>query len=360
MTAIFRRVLFTLVLPAMLLLGGCLGGTTTQTPADDDHARAAELAAEAERFAAQAEENEVAWAGQSPGDRTAPPPIPPTVRRTELPAPPRPAPPRDTDDPDPDAGESQPDPEPRVVTVTREMSETEMTATLAERLLRDARSTDASLKPWLARAALAAVDPAYELSAADLSPLSAENRRLVTAYQRLFAQIGRSTGASAASDRQVLSDLAEELADAIDQHKPLTIRNLKLCKKVNGFGVYETFSKNVFLAGQSHPMIVYAELDHFRSDVGPDGKHLVRLTQEVVLYNDADGLPVWRQRPVAITDESYNRREDFFVVQVIRLSDRLTVGKYQLKVTITDEVGRSVDEATVPIQIVADPELAKP
>jgi len=358
MTAIFRRFSFTLVLPAALLLGGCLGGNTTQRSADDD-ARAAELAAEAERFASQADENDVAWAGQSQGNRTAPPPIPPAVRRTELPAPPPPDSARDTDAPD-DIDENQPAPEPRVVTVTREMTETEMTAALAERLLRDARATDVALKPWLARAALAAIDPAYELTAADLSQLSPENRRLVSAYQRLFARIGRSTGASAASDRRMLEDLAEELADAIDQRKPLTIGNLKLCKKVNGFGVYETFGKNVFLAGQSHPMIVYAELDHFRSDVGPDGKNRVRLTQEVVLYNDADGLPVWRQRPVAITDESYNRREDFFVVQVIRLSDRLTVGKYQLKVTITDDVGQSVDEATVPIQIVADPELAKP
>jgi len=353
MTATFRCFSFTLVLPAALLLGGCLGGNTTQRPADDD-ARAAELAAEAERFASQADENEVAWAGQSPGNRAAPPPIPPAVRRTELSAPPPPESARDTDTPDVSAA-----PEPRVVTVTREMTETEMTAALAERLLRDARATDAALKPWLARAALAAIDPTYELTAADLSQLSPENRRLVSAYQRLFAQIGRSTGASAASDRRMLEDLAEELADAIDQRKPLTIGNLKLCKKVNGYGVYETFDKNVFLAGQSHPMIVYAELDHFRSDVGPAGKNRVRLTQEVVLYNDADGLPVWRQRPVAITDESYNRREDFFVVQVIRLSDRLTVGKYQLKVTITDEVGQSVDEATVPIQIVADPELAQ-
>jgi len=264
-------------------------------------------------------------------------------------------------DPEPTPVVEQADPpKPEIVTVTREMTDEEMLATLAEQLSQQTRDSDPSLKPWLRRAALAAIDPKYELSATDLAALSEEDRRIVKAYQRLFAQIGQSTGRTSSADRQVLEDLAEELADAVDQRKPLTIRNLKLCKKVNGFGVYETFTRNTFLAGQVHPMIVYAELDHFRSDVGGNGKRRVRLTQEVVLYNDADGLPVWRQRPVAITDESYNEREDFFVVQVIRLSNRLTVGKYQLKVTITDEVGRSVDEATIPIQIVADAELTKP
>jgi hypothetical protein len=338
-------------------LGGCLGQATTESGDQPADTRAAEVAAEAERFAAQAEGSEVAWAGEpSQGNTTAPPPIPPTVRRTELVAPPdrnpHPTPTVTVEPTDP--------PAPQVITVTREMTDEQMLAALADQLTQQTRGANASLKPWLARAALAAIDPKYELSATELVALSEEDRRIVKAYQRLFAQIGQSTGRTSSADRQMLEDLAEELADAVDQRKPLTIRNLKLCKKVNGFGVYEAFAKNTFLAGQAHPMIIYAELDHFRSDVGANGKNRVRLTQEVVLYNDSDGLPVWRQRPVAISDESYNQREDFFVVQVIRLSNRLTVGKYQLKVTITDEVGKSVDEATIPVQIVADAALTKP
>jgi len=357
MTAFYRFTFITLVLAGAMAATGCLGGRTANEKKTGDDDRASELAAEAERFAAQADENDVAWAGQgADGSRTAPPPIAPTVRRSELPAPPtaQASPTADAEPTEPEA-----DPEPQVVHVTREMSQADMLSELAEQLSQQAKQADASLQPWLARAALAAIDPAYELPATDLSRLSEEDRRIVTAYQRLFAQLGSASGQTTDASRRQLEDLAEELADAVDQRKPLTIRNLKLCKKVNGFGVYETFNKNTFLAGQSHPMIIYAELDHFRADVGANGKNRVRLTQEVVLYNDSDGLPVWRQRPVAITDESYNLREDFFVVQVIKLSDRLTVGKYQLKVTITDEVGRSVDEATIPLQIVADPELAK-
>jgi hypothetical protein len=211
-----------------------------------------------------------------------------------------------------------------------------------------------SLRPWLARAALSVIDPAHELTAAELDQLSPEHRRTVTAYQRTFAQLGRTLGDGNAADARALRRAASELADQLDEQQPLTIRNLKLCKRVKGFGVYQTFERNVFLARREHPVIVYAELDHFGHRTESDGRHAVELTQEIVLYNESDGLPVWRQKPTRIVDRSYNIREDFFVVQVVRLSPRLTVGKYRLKVTITDEVGQTIDEASMPIRIVAD------
>ena len=42
---------------------------------------------------------------------------------------------------------------------------------------------------------------------------------------------------------------------------------------------------------------------------------------------------------------------------MIRLPARLSVGKYLLKIRITDQHGGSLDEATMPIQIVADQAL---
>lgn len=226
---------------------------------------------------------------------------------------------------------------------------------LRRRLADADESGNAGLRPYLARAALSAIDPAHGLTEADLAALSTDQRRLVLAYQRVFSQMGRGLGRDVRADRQLLEDLAMELADQAAAAQPLTIRNVKLCRRVTGFGQYQAFDRSVFLARRSHPVIVYAELDHYQTDVESDGRRVARLTQELTLYNDADGLPVWRQRPVEIVDRSFNRRRDFFIVQVVNLSDRLTVGKYLLKVTITDQIGNAVDEASVPIQIVADP-----
>ena len=147
---------------------------------------------------------------------------------------------------------------------------------------------------------------------------------------------------------------AEELHEQVQQAQPLRIRNARLCKRVNGYGVFEPFDDHAFLAGRENPVIVYAELENFATKATAQGRHVVRLKQQIVLYNESDGLAVWRVRPTDIVDRSRNRRRDFFVVQIIHLPDKLTVGKYMLKVTITDRVGEEVDEATIPLRILAD------
>ena len=174
-------------------------------------------------------------------------------------------------------------------------------------------------------------------------------------YQRAFTRIGRSiTGKDAAEDRQALRLAAEELNEQLQSNQKLRIRRAELCVKVSGYGIYTPFASHTFLAGREHPVIVYAELDNFRAEPEADGLYTVRLTQEIVVYNEADGLAVWKVKPTEIVDRSRNRRRDFFVVQIAQLPDRLSVGKYILSLTVTDLHGQALDEAKIPIQIVAD------
>jgi hypothetical protein len=237
------------------------------------------------------------------------------------------------------------------------LDQRELVKRLSSALAADARTQRKSLRPYIARAALSLTDPRQELTEADLAALSAEDRRVVLAWQRTFSQLGLTLAAGDTDGRAALRDAAEELAGQVESWQKLKIRNVRLCTRVDGYGNYQTFGSHTFLAGRAQPMIVYAELDNFATETQTNGKHVVKLTQEVILFNESDGLPVWRQRPVPIKDESFNRRRDFFIVQIITLSDRLTVGKYLLKVSVTDEIGKAVDEVTLPVQIVADPNL---
>ncbi len=294
---------------------------------------------------------DVEWLSPAPGTESstgsssaARPPQPRPAVRYEPPVQPKPEP-----DPEPVAPTPQP--------ATAPKSTESLVTALARSLRQATREADDSLRPWIARAALAVIDPSRELTESEVTGLSTADRRVVMAYQRTFVEMGRALGKDRRADRQLLENLADQLSEQVAVGRSLRIVNLKLCKRVNGYGVYETFGRNVFLAGRTQPMIVYAELDNFQTRRKGDGMNHARLTQEIVLYNQTDGLPVWKQRPVEITDESLNHRQDFFVVQVIKLSDRLTVGKYLLKVTITDEIGQTMDEATAAIEIVADPQL---
>lgn len=216
------------------------------------------------------------------------------------------------------------------------------------------------LRPQLAIAAMTLADPRRELTGDDLATLDKEDRRIILAYQRAFTQLARTLGESSTADRTQLQLTAEELAEDVGVQKQLRLRNTKLARKVTGYGQYVPFKSTTFIAGSEHPVIVYAEVENFQPAPQADGSYAVKLNQEIVLYNESDGLAVWKVRPQQIVDRSANRRRDFFVVQVVRLPNRLTVGKYLMKLTVTDEVGQQIDEATVPIQIVAENQLATP
>lgn len=227
---------------------------------------------------------------------------------------------------------------------------------LADRLSAGRRD---SLRPWLAEAALSLADPRRELTDRDLGMLATEDRQLVLAYQRMFTQLGRSLGRDAEADRAELALAAEELLEQLAAERHLSIRTAKLCTRVNGYGIYDEFESTRFVAGRERPAIVYIELDDYETERDGDGQHVVRLRQEIVLYNASDGLAVWRVNPTEIVDRSRNQRRDFFLVQVVRLPATLNVGRYLLKVTITDEVGQAVDEKTIPIEFVADTNAAR-
>ncbi|MDP7349198.1 MAG: hypothetical protein QF735_13220, partial [Phycisphaeraceae bacterium] len=165
-------------------------------------------------------------------------------------------------------------------------------------------------------------------------------------------------GYNSASIRNLVDDLFGD--------RPITIRDVQLCRRVEAFGVYDAFETNTMMAGRVTPRIVYVELDHFasRQNVASTGSamaggkvHQVRVAQEVTLY-DHDGLVVWRQPRAEITDESRNRRRDFFIVQLIRLPANLGVGEFDLKVIVTDLADGSQDEAMVSLKVVADPVMA--
>ena len=248
----------------------------------------------------------------------------------------------------------------RVNGVGVDTSTPELVRELHDRFMTASMDSPQELRPYMAAAAMSLADPSLELSESDLAALPLGLRRSVLAYQRAFAQLGREMGgeseAGHASSGAELRLAAEEILDQLSADRSLRILNAALCTKVDGYGVYEPFRSTSFLAGLSQPVVIYAELENFSPRAEESG-YLVHLTYEVALYNEADGLVVWRRRPSEILDRSRNRRRDFFVVQLVNLPERLTVGKYRLKLTITDRIGGTVDETSLPLEMVADPTL---
>ncbi len=200
------------------------------------------------------------------------------------------------------------------------------------------------------------VDPASD-SGGRLSP---DEVRTLRAVRDLLTRLGDATDASDAA--RVLREVADDLETGMG----VRIARAELCRRVDGFGSFQPFPRNDFLAGQTNRAIVYAEIDRFAhraraetSDGGaPDDTLAVELSQELLVVHRADGRLAWRRPPERIVETSRNIRRDFYLVSEIELPRTLTVGSYLLKVRIRDEIAGSVDEVSIPLGIVADPALA--
>lgn len=152
-----------------------------------------------------------------------------------------------------------------------------------------------------------------------------------------------------------------EAAQSFTANQPLRIPRVVLCSRVTGFGQYVPFPTQRFVAGRRNAVLVYTEVENFQQpesslDAGAPG-FKVALSQEVHLYHDPDGLLAWRQPAQTTRYEARTRVRDYFIVNRVDLPVSLTVGKYSLKVVLTDLNGGAVAESLIPVDIVADPAL---
>lgn len=200
---------------------------------------------------------------------------------------------------------------------------------------------------------------------------AAPDESTLTSQERTTLSAIRTLGRALAQDAKVTDparavQLVEGVLSTLREAAAVRIARSALCTRVEGFGQYEPFAEYTFLAGRTTKMIVYTEIENFShraarsDDPGMDtlsGADLVavELSQELRLWHDADGSMQWRKPEQPIIEVARNKRRDFFLVQQIELPPTLSVGKYNLKITIRDKVSGGVDERSIPLKIVADP-----
>jgi|GEM_PF-2716987 len=144
-----------------------------------------------------------------------------------------------------------------------------------------------------------------------------------------------------------LSRAAANLATDAD----LKLPKLALASRVDSFGVYTPVEPR-FENGRRHTVIIYCEVANFAAKKLDDGLYQTRLTQQDTLITD-DGLLVWRPNPEEVEDRSMNQRRDFYLVKKLTLPDTLAIGKYTLRMSVTDKHANKVAMVSIPIEIVA-------
>lgn len=191
-----------------------------------------------------------------------------------------------------------------------------------------------------------------------VSPMQAQSIDAVRDVVRALGSDPSALTGDPAAVSRILQQQAERLS-APTNPGGLAMGTVALCQKVESFGRFTPVSGSRLLAGRTHSMIVYSEVQNFaQRPTGDDGRQWqVDLGQEVELFLESDGSRQWRQPEAVVKDVSRSKRSDFFLVQRIDLPRNLTVGNYTLKLTVRDHSSGAEVQQNIPIQVVADASL---
>ena len=144
-------------------------------------------------------------------------------------------------------------------------------------------------------------------------------------------------GQSVAQLRQAVRRLQEEAQ--------LEIRNANFCRKITSYGDYERFASDEFSAGQ--PVLMYAEIDNFRSQPTTDGRYRTLLKSTIEIRRDTiEGETIDSVPFPGTEDLCSSPRRDYFHSYEFAIPQRITPGRYVLKLTIEDQLsGRTATES---------------
>ncbi len=155
-----------------------------------------------------------------------------------------------------------------------------------------------------------------------------------------------------------LSGAASRVARELDQLRTqigglseLNIPTLALCRAVRGYGQYEPIEPARFVAGRGVEFVVYCEVRDFASEQRGDGQHHLHFDL-VTAVLDESGRARLELKDPNITDKSRNRRQDCFLPRLVSLPADLPAGRYVVKATLTDRIGRKMTERTTAFEVV--------
>lgn len=217
--------------------------------------------------------------------------------------------------------------------------------------------SEAPLRQLMMIAAMSMIDPDRKLEPQAIPDLTDKERELLGYLQAFFADLGKSLDGSPDAEKSIVEAVAK-LRESIVKEPQLTLATVALCTRVGGYGDFTEFDKRAFLALAEQKAIVYLEIEDFTSQLNSKSEYVTEISQQLTIYNDRDGIPVWRGDWQAAVDVTKNKRQDFFTVQVITLPKALSVGKYHLKVRARDEKSGAEAENSLDFEMVADPKMA--
>jgi hypothetical protein len=158
-------------------------------------------------------------------------------------------------------------------------------------------------------------------------------------WNRVLAALSTATSTGTV-DESALAHHLSAAVDTLESYTPMQIRVLTLCRKVDGYGRYESLESPNIHVGK--PFLIYCELDGLRYEENEEGFRS-RLSSRVEVVPTSGGAPVWSEAHPTAEDLCRRRRRDYYANYRVVLPPTIPPGEYALRLTQTDLLsGKSV------------------
>jgi hypothetical protein len=129
--------------------------------------------------------------------------------------------------------------------------------------------------------------------------------------------------------------------ERLQENARLEIRNVNFCHKISSYGSYERFQRDEFTPGQ--PVLVYAEVENFKSEPMGDGQYRTLLRSTVEIYRAGSDGGLVQSIPFQPTEDlCRNHRRDYFHSYEFTIPQRVSLGPHVMKLTVEDQLSRKV------------------
>jgi hypothetical protein len=126
------------------------------------------------------------------------------------------------------------------------------------------------------------------------------------------------------------------------------VRNLAFCTEVSSYGVFKRFEREELRPGEK--VVLYAEVENYLSQATPRGYHTA-LGGSYQIF-DSRGQKIDEHELPLMEEHCQNPRRDYFLAyDSLRLPRELLDGKYSLKLSIEDTLGKKIGQSSIDFKV---------
>lgn len=178
---------------------------------------------------------------------------------------------------------------------------------------------------------------------ASMDVMDEEVAEILEAHIRALLAARSSVGRDAATWAQTQLNAIESLHASVRARADLQVPRIELCTAIDGFGLYEPIEPAEFVVGRQNKVLLYIEVDNYKSDRTAAGMYRTLLTVRWSLLSK-DGQELSSHTDKHIEDLARGRRRDFYLtIGPLPIPRSLSAGEYILKAEIEDEIAGKIN-----------------